>query len=147
MKRISLVVSVVLVASVVMGACGGAGGAGAAGAAKAWFEAIAQLDLNKVKDLTCDKEKAALEQAFSFLGGAASGETDLEALKELFQIDVSGLKYEEKNVSGNTATVHISGVLKVSAFGQSQDQNVDEDVPVVNEGGAWKVCAASLPGN
>ena len=146
MKRISLVVSVVLVASVVMGACGGAGGAGAAGAAKAWFEAFSQLDLNKVKDLTCDKEKASLEQAFAFLGGTGS-DTDLEALKELFQIDVAGLKYEEKNVSGSTATVYISGVLKVSALGQAQEQNIDEDVPVVNEGGTWKVCAASLPGN
>jgi len=145
MKRISLVVSVVLVASVVMGACGGAGGGGAAGVAKAWFEAFSQLDLNKVKDLTCDEQKASLEQAFALLGGTGS-DTDLEALKELLQIDVSGLKYEEKNVSGSTATVHISGVLKVSAFGQSQEQDINEDVPVVNEGGAWKVCTASLPG-
>jgi len=144
MKRTSFVIALALVASVVVTACGGGGGGGAASAAKTWFEAFGQLDLNKVKDLTCEKEKGAIEQAFAFLGG---GEVDLEALKEMFQIDVSGLQYEEKNVSGNNATVRISGALKVSAFGQSQDQDIDEEVPMVNEGGAWRVCASSVPIN
>ena len=86
-----------------------------------------------------------MDEAFSVLGGS-SGNVDIDALKQLFKIDVSGLKYEQKSVSGTQATVHISGKLKLEAFGQSQEQDLDEDVPVVNEGGAWKVCASSLPG-
>jgi hypothetical protein len=132
--------------ALLLGACGGGGsGGGALTAVKTWFEALSQLDLNKVTELTCESQKATVEQAFSFL--SAGGETDLQAMKELFNIDVSGLTYEEKGVSGNTATVHIAGELKVSAFGQEQTQPVDEDVPVVNEGGTWKVCATEVPGS
>ena len=145
MKRTSVLVSMVLVAAVVLSACGG-GGSGAAGAAQAWFQAFAQLDVAKIKDLTCDQQKAAMEEAFSFLGGS-SGNVDIDALKQLFKIDASGLKFEQKSVSGNQATVHVSGKLKVEAFGQTQEQELDEDVPVVNEGGAWKVCASNLPGS
>ncbi len=146
MKRTWTVVSIALVASVVVTACGGGSGGGAAvAAAKSWFEAFAQLDLNRVKELTCESEKAAVDAALGLLAGG--GEIDVEAMKDLFQIDVSGLTYAETSVSGNSATVHISGLIKVSALGQSQDQDVDEDVPLVNEGGAWKVCQAGLPGN
>ena len=144
MKRLSLVTVLVVVASLVLTACGGGGAGGnAVGAVKSWFEALSSLDLQKVVALTCEKERPTVEESFSFLSGSG---TDLEALKQLFTIDASGLKYEDKGVSGNTATVHISGKLKVSAFGQSQEQDIDEDVPVVNEGGAWKVCATSVPG-
>ncbi len=148
MKRISLLVSMVLIATMVLSACGGGGGAGgAASAAKAWFDAFAQLDMNKMKDLTCDKEKATIEQALSFLSGTG-GNTDTQALKDLFKFDVSGLKFEEKSSSGGNAVVVVSGKIKVEAFGQSQEQDVNnEELPVVTEGGVWKVCAASLPGN
>lgn len=144
MKRLSLITVVVVVASLVLAACGGGGGGGdAVGAVKSWFEALSSLDLQKVVGLTCEQERSAVEESFAFLSGSG---TDLDALKQLFTIDASGLKYEDKGVSGNTATVHISGKLKVTAFGQAQEQDIDEDVPVVNEGGAWKVCATSMPG-
>jgi len=141
-KRLSAA-SIALIAAVVLAACGGGAAGGPAGATRAWFEAFTQFDFNKMKDLTCESEKSTIEEGLSFLGSA---DTDVSALKELIQIDVSGLSYEERNVSGNNASVHVAGKLKMSAFGQSQDQDVDEDIPVVNEGGAWKVCAASLPG-
>ena len=142
MKRMSVVVSMALLAAVVVSACGGGGGA--ASAAQAWFQAFSQLDIAKIKDLTCEAQKASIEDAFSVLG--SSGAADMEALRQLFKIDVSGLKYEEKSVSGSQATVRISGKFKLEAFGQSQEQELDEEVPVVNEGGAWKVCASGLPG-
>ena len=145
MKRNSVVVSMALLAAVILSACGGGGGGGAAGAAQAWFQAFSQLDVAKIKDLTCEAQKAAIEDALSVLGGG--GAADMEAIRQLFKIDVSGLKYEEKSVSGNQATVRISGKLKLEAFGQTQEQDLDEEVPVVNEGGAWKVCASNLPGN
>jgi hypothetical protein len=146
MKRVSLMVSVVMMAAVVLSACGGgAAGGGAAAAAKAWFEAFSQLDMAKVTDLTCEQQKQTIQESLAFLGGG--GDVDLNQLKELFKIDVSGLTFTEKSVTGNTAVVTVSGKMKVEAFGQSQEQDVNnEDLPMVNEGGAWKVCAASLPG-
>ena len=148
MRRIGLIISLAFIASIAAAACGGGaggGGEGATAAAKSWFEAYAQLDLSKVKELTCDKEKQEIEKALALLGGG--GELSAEALKDLFTIDVSGLKYEEKGANSSSATVHISGPLKVSVLGESQDEAVDQDVPLVNEGGAWKVCMSGLPGS
>ena len=143
MKRNVSLVTLVLIAAVVLSACGGAAGGSPAAAAKAWFDAFTQFDFNRMKDLTCEKEKATIEQGLSSLTSLG----DVSQLKELLKIDVSGLKYEDKGVSGNSATVHISGNLRMEAFGQSQEQPIDEDVPMVNEGGGWKVCAGNLPGN
>jgi len=143
MNRRLSTASILLIAAVILAACGGGAGGGPSGTAQAWFEAFTQFDMAKMKDLTCDSEKAAVDEALSGLGGEGF---DLGALKDLFQIDVSGLSFQDQNVSGNSATVHVSGKLKISAFGQSQDQDINEDIPMTNEGGAWKVCTAALPG-
>jgi Ran GTPase-activating protein (RanGAP) involved in mRNA processing and transport len=132
---------VVIVLSALLTACGGGGGGagGAAAAAKSFFDAFSQLDFAKMKDLTCDAQKSSLDQATE----AMSALGDAAALKEMMKIDTSGLKFEEKSVSGDKATVVVSGKMTVEAFGQSQDQEVNnEELPMVNEGGAWKVCGA-----
>jgi hypothetical protein len=144
MKRLSVVVIVMIVIGALLAACGGgAGGAGgAAAAAKSFFDAFAQLDFAKMKELTCEAQKSNMDQmtAALSLGG------DAAALKEMLKIDTSGLKFEEKSVSGSNATVVVSGKMKIEAFGQSQDQDVNnEDLPMVNEGGQWKVCGSGLP--
>lgn len=140
MKRLSVVMIIVIVLSALLTACGGGGGAGgAAAAAKSFFDALAQLDFAKMKDLTCDAQKASLDQAAQ----AMSALGDASALKELMKIDTSGLKFEEKSMSGDKATVVVSGKMTVEAFGQSEEQEVNnEELPMVNEGGAWKVCGA-----
>jgi hypothetical protein len=139
MKRLSVVMIVVIVLSALLTACGGGGGAGPATAAKSFFDAFTELDFAKMKDLTCEAQKATMDeaaQAMSALGDSA-------ALKELLKIDTSGLKYEEKSVSGDKATVVVTGKLKLEAFGQSQEQDLNgEELPMVMEGGAWKVCAS-----
>ncbi len=144
MNRKLTTASVVLIAAVVLAACGGGAGGSPSGAAKAWFEAFTQFDMAKMKDLTCASEQASIDDALSGLGGEGF---DLEAMKELFQIDASGLNFQDQNVSGNDATVRVSGKLKVSVFGQSQEEDVDEEIPMVNEGGAWKVCTGGVPIN
>ena len=140
MKRLSVVLIVVVVLSVLLTACGGGGGgAGPAVAAKSFFDAFSQLDFAKMKDLTCDAQKSSIDQATQ----AMSALGDATALKDLIKIDTSGLKYEEKSVSGDKASVVVSGKMKMEAFGQAQDQDVNnEELPMVKEGGAWKVCAA-----
>ena len=139
MKRLSVVMIVVIVLSALLTACGGGGGGGAAAAAKSFFDAFSQLDFAKMKDLTCDAQKASMDQATQ----AMSALGDASALKDLLKIDTSGLKFEEKSVSGNNATVVVSGKMKIEAFGQSEEQEVkSEELPMVNEGGAWKVCGS-----
>jgi hypothetical protein len=134
----------VLIAALILAACGEGAGGGPSGAAKAWFEALTQFDMAKMTDLTCESEKASIDSALSGLGGEGF---DLEGLKDLFQIDVSGLSFQDQSVSGNNATVRVSGKLKISAFGQSQEEDVNEDIPLVNEGGTWKVCTGEVPLN
>lgn len=145
MKRLSVVMIVVIVLSSVLTACGGGGGGagGAAAAAKSFFDALTQLDFAKMKDMTCEAQKATMDQAAQ----AMSALGDASQLKELMKIDTSGLKFEEKSMSGNNATVVVSGKMKVEAMGQSQEQDMNnQEIPMVNEGGAWKVCeAGGLP--
>jgi Ran GTPase-activating protein (RanGAP) involved in mRNA processing and transport len=110
-----------------------------AAAAKAFFDAFSQLDFAKMKDLTCDAQKSAIDQATQSMSALG----DASKLKDLIKIDTSGLKFEEKAASGDKATVVVSGKLKVEAMGQSQDQDVNnQELPMVKEGGAWKVCGA-----
>lgn len=134
MKRLSVLVVVVMMLGVLLSACGGGGGGGAAAGAKSFFEAFAQLDLAKIKDMTCDAQKQGMDQALS----------TFDAIKQSIKIDVSGLTFAEKSVSGNNAVVVVSGKLKIEALGQSQEQDVNnQELPMVNEGGTWKQCAAN----
>jgi hypothetical protein len=64
----------------------------------------------------------------------------------MLQNETSGLKFEEKAGSGDKATVVVSGKMKLEALGQSQDQEINnEELPMVKEGGQWKVCGSGLP--
>jgi Ran GTPase-activating protein (RanGAP) involved in mRNA processing and transport len=135
---------VVIVMSAVLTACGGGGGGGAGptDAAKSFFAAFSQLDFAKMKDLTCEAQKATMDEAAQSLSALG----DASKLKELLKIDTSGLKFEEKSVSGDKGTVVVSGKMKIEAMGQSQEQDVNnEELPMVKEGGAWKVCGGGLP--
>jgi len=131
---------IVIVLSALLTACGGGGGAGgASAAAKSFFDAFAQLDAAKMKDLTCEAQKKSIEEAMSMM--SAGG--DLSALKDMIKIDTSGLKYEEKSVSGSNATVVISGKMKLEMLGKADEQEINnQELPMVNEGGQWKVCGA-----
>jgi hypothetical protein len=144
MKRLSVVIVMVFMLSALLTACGGGGGAGqSSAAAKSFFDAFTQLDFAKMKDLTCDAQKSGIDQATQSMSALG----DASKLKDLIQIDTSGLKFDEKSVSGDKATVVVSGKIKVTAMGQSQDQDVNnEELPMVKEGGQWKVCGgAGLP--
>ncbi len=97
-----------------------------------------------MKEMTCEAQKSGLDLALASITG--SGQT-VDQIKQVLKIDVSGLKFEEKSISGNIGTVVVSGKMRLEALGQSQDQDVNnEELPMVNEGGQWKVCTTKLPG-
>jgi hypothetical protein len=136
MKRISVLITVLIVTSVLLTACGGGGGGAAAGA-KSFFDAFAKLDIAKMKELTCDAQKQSMETSLGAMAAVGSG----------IKIDVSGLSFAEKSVSGNTAVVVVSGKMKIELLGQSQEQPVNnQELPMANEGGTWKVCGANALG-
>lgn len=140
MKRLSVVMIVVIVLSTLLTACGGGGGGGAAAAAKSFFDAFSKLDFAKMKDLTCDAQKASIEGLTGSLGALG----DASALKDMIKIDTSGLKFEEKSVSGNNATVVVSGKMKMEMLGKADEQDVNnQELPMLNEGGQWKICGTS----
>lgn len=127
-----------------LAACGGGGGgntttnnssAGSpADAVKGFFDAVFAGE--DVTALICTSNA---EQAAAIAQG-------METMRETLtssgaEIDTSGLTYTVKSESGDTAEVEVSGNIKVTVSGVSQDQPYPAvPVPVRNEGGTWKVC-------
>lgn len=144
MKHKSIVVLMLSIVALLVSACGGAGSADPAGATQAWFEAFTRFDIERMGELTCDEEKAALSQGLDAFSGG--GEIGLAELAELFEFDFSGLKFVASNVTEASAIVNISGAMKITFLGESDEESVSSEVPLVNEGGAWKVCTSELPG-
>jgi hypothetical protein len=133
MKRFRTI-AIVLVLVTLLAACGGGGGS-PVGVVKDFWKALTKFDIDKMKELTCSEYRSEMEEAFGF---AEMG--DLSELADLMEFDVSGLKYEVVSESGDNAVVRVYGELKVTFFGQSESEQMDEEIPVVKEGGQWKVC-------
>ncbi|PJF31965.1 MAG: hypothetical protein CUN51_03215 [Candidatus Thermofonsia Clade 1 bacterium] len=82
---------------------------------------------------------------------AIKGQADLlDAIRfpEGFSIDWSGLKYEVKEESGDSGKVGISGTVKITRLGMSQEQNIQDagfdELPMKREGGSWKACPQNI---
>ncbi len=127
MKRVLSLVTIFLLVSTA--ACS-AGGGSPDQAAKQWFEALAKGDENGLKDLTC----AAQQDSATGLTGLLAG------LGEEMELDVSDLSFETTEQSRDTASVQVTGKMKMSLLGQEQEEEADEAVPMVKEDGKWKVC-------
>lgn len=139
MKRLSISMAALLVLSVWLSACGTGSAGGAVGAVQNWLAAYAQYDSKGVIDLTCAAQKAQITEAVSSFSGS-----DLATLKDLFAFDFSRLTFKENSNDGKAAVIHLGGQMTVKIFGQTQNQDMDQDVPVVFENSQWKVCG-SLP--
>jgi hypothetical protein len=100
---------------------------------RSWFEAVAGLDLARVRALTCSRDNQAIEAALTSSGGL-SREVDLSGLQAQIQIDIGGLNFEEKSAGGDAATVRVWGSLN--------GQPVEQDITLVNESDVWKVCTS-----
>jgi hypothetical protein len=139
MKGRSAALSLVLALTVLLSACGGAAAAGPIGPVQAYLNAIGKFDVKAALELTCTAQKEAVGAALSFLTGSGN---DLSALANLYSFDFSKITFQESNNDGKTATVHLGGVVTLRALGLEQTQNMNQDLPIVNEGGQWKVCGS-----
>lgn len=143
LKRVLLIVTLLTIA-LVSAACGGGGGGGGAGsatdAAKAFIEATFKGDFTALRNSVCEAQRGNLtaEQEAQIKAG-------LEQMGGMGNLDISGITYTQ---DGNT--VKLGGTIKVSIQGTSMDLPVDsmfaEGLPVVQEGGSWKVCPTNILG-
>jgi hypothetical protein len=124
-------IAVVLILVILLAACGG-GGSSPTAAVKGFFQAFAKLDVDKMTALTCSEMAEEMEETLGVFALFGDG----------VKIDVSGLKYEVVEESGDRAVVRVTGTMKmsVSELGIDESTEMDEEMPVVKEGGEWKVC-------
>jgi len=127
MKRAWSVLTVFLV--VLMGACGGGDGLPDQ-AAEQWFEALTKGDENALKDLTCTAQRESVTGVTGLLASAGEGTI----------LDLSGLSFKTTEQGGDTATVQVTGQMKITFLGQELNEGIDEAISMVKEDGQWKVC-------
>jgi hypothetical protein len=139
MKRLSRAIASIIILSICLSACGTGSAGGAVGAVQNWLAAYAQFDSKGVLDLTCSTQKVQITQALTIFNNV-----DLASLKDLFAFDFSKLTFKESGNDGKTALIHLGGQMTLKIFGQTQHQDVDQDIPAALENGQWKVCG-SLP--
>lgn len=128
----------VLVLALILTACGGGGATGGGismtDAAKQFLESVYQGNKDKALEVVCAAQKTATEAQIS----AAT-------LPEGTSVDLSGLTYEVASESGDTGAVKVSGMLKVTAAGVTDEVDLGAsgspfaNIPMKNESG-WKVC-------
>jgi maltose-binding protein MalE len=144
MKQKSVFAVIVLVAMITLSACGSnnsssggssssGGGGSPADAAKGFYDGL--YGNGQIDQYVCGSNKASVD---AIKQGVDASKSAMAASKAT--IDVSGLKYEVANQSGDAADVKVSGKLKTTVAGTS----TDTDFPPVtlkmkNESG-WKVC-------
>lgn len=130
--------TVLLLTSLVLLSACNAGGGPAIDATRSWLQALADLNFKQVMDLTCSNPKVRDEIQIR-IDSLTDIQDTLQSLKG--QFDFSGLKFEEMSNDSRTAQIRLSGKMALKALGQSQTLNVYEDITVVKENDAWKICA------
>lgn len=137
MKRLSLALLVIILASMLVG-CGPVDSPEKA--AKEWLEAWATLDGNKLAERTCDAQQEAVQSGAIWLSAFA-------ALGQMFtgqrtQADISDLRFVTISKSGDTAQVRVTGEIRTAVLAIAQTQEVDETWLIVREDGKWKWCGS-----
>jgi PBP1b-binding outer membrane lipoprotein LpoB len=137
----------VLMLALVLAACGGGTPAVAAtqapavsaetpeSVAKTFVEATFSGNIDSAKTVVCAAMAAELtDEAAAAMSAMAEAE-----------MDFSGLTFTASDVTDTTATVTVSGILKMTMAGVTQDMDFSDmgpgaAFPLVKEGGARKVC-------
>jgi hypothetical protein len=128
----------VLVLALSLAACGGGAGGGMSmtDAAKQFLESTFKGDKEAWRAVACEAIKGQADAL------------DAVRLPEGFSIDFSGLKYEVKEESGDSGKVGISGTVKMTMAGMSQEQNIQDmnlgELLMKREGGSWKACSQNI---
>jgi hypothetical protein len=123
---------------------------------RAWINAVATAEDEKVLDLTCNTELwvanavnlgTLVAQVVEILGPAeggidwpGAGWIDHIVLGQVVKVDVSNLRYELASQQVNEAAVRIHGRLLARLRGRTFAIHVDRTHRVVLEDGLWRWC-------
>ena len=122
------------------------------GTVQAAIEAVRDLDVQRLQELTCKADRDEFDSDLSDFG--MQGMTLEEALaEEDIELDLSGLGSEVVSIEGDRASVRLSGTVGISTQGFSMtfdmdellamtDTNQDDTlIPLVREEGEWRICS------
>jgi tetratricopeptide (TPR) repeat protein len=115
------------------------------------IEAVRNLDVQRLEELTCEAERSQFNSELDAFG--MQGMTLDEALaEEDIELDLSQLDSEVVSVDGDRAQVRLTGSVSISAQGISMtfdmeelmnQAEIDADdalIPLVREDGEWRLC-------
>ena len=153
MKRISVLVTVLIVMGILLTACGGSSGSGAdpVSAVKALMQAVQDKKFDQLSSLVCAAQKDALTKTFDPSASLAGTGIDAKAMLDAMTISMSGVEYTQKSVTGDNAVVSLKGTMNIKIdrakftpilkqLLQAQGQTVTDDM--VNQ--MMDVAASSL---
>jgi len=112
-----------------MSACGGGEGQPDQ-AAERWFDALTEGNEGALRDLTCAAQRESVTGVTGLLAGVGEGTV----------LDLSGLDFKTTEQGGDTASVQVTGLIKITYLGQKLNEEIDEAISMVKEDGTWKVC-------
>ncbi len=138
MKRVSLLVTVLVVAGVVLSACGGAAAADPAGVTKDAMQAVVDKNFTKLADLTCAAQKSNVQNMFNPAGQLAQLGIDTQQLLDSMSFSLQNAEYTKVSENGDKAVVTVKGKLAIKvdkdkfktvmkAIAQAQGQTLTDD--------------------
>jgi major membrane immunogen (membrane-anchored lipoprotein) len=166
MKRLSVMVAVVLVLSMLLTACGGGAAADPAGVVQSLMQAMANKQMDSLPNFVCAAERDSVATQFNPASSLGSG-VDPKAALDAMTITLKDATYTKTSETGDKAVVHMKGTLTISfdmakltallkASGQDDaaasqmaglmssmfgaGQPIDNDMNLVKENGKWLVC-------
>ena len=113
-------------------------------AAKEWFDAMLNMDGNKILDRTCIEQREVIQE-WGLLNSAFAILPQLFGLNISSEGDVSGLDFSvtEINSEETIANVRVYGEIRVAVLAFAQAYPVDETWIMVKEDGVWRWCGAT----
>jgi hypothetical protein len=110
-------------------------------AAREWFDAMLNLDGNKILERTCLQQRAYIQEV-GLWGSVVAMLPQLFGLDVRSQGDVSGLEFSttSTNLDQTVATVRVHGEIRVAVLALAQAYPIDESWLMVKEEGVWRWC-------
>ncbi len=122
-----LLAAMVMVLSLVVAGCGGGG---PVDGAKDFFN---NMFSEKGGEYLCKAAGSDAAIGMAMLGAMGA------------KIDTGGMKFELVKEEGDKATVKISGKIKISMLGQTEEEEIPaEEILMIKEDGKWKMCDPSF---
>lgn len=116
-RRIGAVLAGIIVLAVALAACSGAANTSTPkGVMEEALRLVADKDTDGLTALACEAQKDTVAEQFDFAGGLTGSlgvDVDPDKILDAIEIDVSKVAVAETNVSGDTATVQLTGSMSM----------------------------------